>query len=707
MSGTESTSKTVLPNFRADLELYEGPLEADGSPTYSIYDPIQDEYFKISWSEAMIIKEFQPGMTIDTLLEKLHKNTTLQVSEEEIKAFFAQLGMQGLLDIKKSGEQIFQEKERKKSNLFQWFIINYLFIKIPLVNPDQFLKRTVHYFMPLMTKTAFILYCIITFLGFFFLITSWSTFIYTFPYFFNTQGVLAYGVAIIFTKIVHELSHAYTAKKYGLRVPTMGVAFLVLWPVLYTDATDAWRLPDRRQRLVISAAGIIAELLLAGLSTIGWAFTSPGILNSVFFILASTNWVRTLLINVNPALRYDGYYILSDLLGVDNLQTRAFALLRTEGYRFVFGMQLPNPEPDMKKSKQILLIIYAIYTWVYRVFLYTAIALFVYYEFTKALGIFLFVVEVWIFLLYPVVYELQMVYKLRSKIQWNRRTKITTSLLAASLFYLIVPLPHYLSFEAVTIPVNNQTIFSPSEGIIEKIHVKRGNEVEKGAVLLKVQNPVLDHQIASLQKDLQILEKKLKIIKITDDSLPLYVETQAQHSQKEAELDGYLKKQQQTEVTASISGIVYQWDEMLHENQPIKKNEVLGQLATKQKQDIACFVPERDIDVIKERTEATFNIRASRETFSAHIQQISPIRAKYLRYPELASLYGGNLPVHLDQGKKLEFVESFYLVTLSLDTPEPLRYGEVGTVTIRGPWQSKLIRIFRSVFSAIMGESGF
>ena len=105
-----------------------------------------------------------------------------------------------------------------------------------------------------------------------------------------------------------------------LRITTMGVAFLVLFPVFYTDATDARNLASRHKRLALTAAGVIAELTIAGLATIGWAFSNPGHLQSICFVLASLNWVSSLLISANLAMRFDGYYRASDLLGVQNLE---------------------------------------------------------------------------------------------------------------------------------------------------------------------------------------------------------------------------------------------------------------------------------------------------------------------------------------------------------------------------------------------------
>ena len=99
----------------------------------------------------------------------------------------------------------------------------------------------------------------------------------------------------------------------------MGIAFVVLWPMLYTDTGESWKLRSSRQRLAIASAGILCELSLAGLSTLGWALSDPGPLRNALLYLATTSWVLSLALNASPFMRFDGYFILSDLLDFPNL----------------------------------------------------------------------------------------------------------------------------------------------------------------------------------------------------------------------------------------------------------------------------------------------------------------------------------------------------------------------------------------------------
>ena len=160
--------------------------------------------------------------------------------------------------------------------------------------------------------------------GLYLVARQWDTFLNSFLYFFNLNGLFFYILAILCIKIFHEFGHAYTATRYGCKVSTIGVAFLVMFPVMYTDASDAWRLKSRRKRLYIDAAGMITELYIACVATFLWAFLPDGIMRSIVFMVATSSWILSLAINLNPFMRFDGYYILSDLWHLDNLQARAF-----------------------------------------------------------------------------------------------------------------------------------------------------------------------------------------------------------------------------------------------------------------------------------------------------------------------------------------------------------------------------------------------
>lgn len=700
---TKAEEEQPLPRLRKDLKLFRGPDDSNGAPTFTIYDPVRSQYFKISWAEAEIIQHLRVGMTAQQLLDELSRKSTLRITLQELFSFFEEANAQKLLDLERGAGELLQESQKMKMHPVKAFLLYYLFFRIPLVNPDAFLTRTISYVKPLLSQQALFVYLLILLWGLGIVALQWDAFFSTFTQFFNLQGIIAYGAAIMLTKVIHELAHAYTAKKYGLRIPTMGVALLVLFPILYTDVTDAWKLASHRKRIIISGAGVIAELTIAGIATILWSYSEPGFFQSACFILASVNWLTSLMVNLNPAMRFDGYYLLMDWIGVENLQTRAFNVTRMAFYRVFLGMPMPDPEPSLSKRQKRTLIGYAIYTFVYRLFLYTAIALFVYFAFTKILGIFLFLVEVLLFFIWPVVSEITTFRQYKRYFTLNERSVFTIACATLLLLWVVVPLPHTLSFTATTLPVNQRVIYAPVEGKLSQVNVKRLDNVQKGQVLVLIESVELSNRLAQLEQQRELLRNKMQVAAETDKLRSYFAEQQAQLARVEAEYDGVAQALAQTKIIATQPGYVFAWDDTLRPGIFVGKDAVLGKLGARDKLDVIFFVPERDVGFLQVGERITFRTKATRDHIGGEIKRISPVRAFNLDYPELASLHHGDLLV-TDQRGKYVLEGSYFPVIAKLDKRASLRIGEEGHVYIQGPWTSYLMRLIRFLSAVFYQE---
>lgn len=697
---------TPLPGFRQDLKVYKGPDEPDGSPTYNLQDPVKGKYFQLTWAEHLIYQRLRPGVTVEGLVQDLNTTTTLRVSGEEVGKFLTDCFRFGLLSTPVPSEQLFNQKKQQKKSVFIWLLYNYLFMRIPLFNPDSFLTRTLPYVKWLGSTTAFLFYCLIGATGLLLLFMKFGEFVNNFSFFFNLEGFLDYFFAISTVKIIHEFSHAYTAKRYGIYVPSMGIALIVLWPVLYTDVTDGWKLSSRRQRIYISAAGVIAETIIAGVCTIGWAATQPGVLNNIFFVIASVTWVSTLAINLNPAIRFDGYYILSDLWGVDNLQQRTFSVARWKFREIFLGIVTPCPEPRLPRRQLLGFVAYAVYTWIYRLFLYTAIAIFVYHTFTKALGIFLFFVEIGIFILWPIAWEIQDLTHIKEKITINPRLIATLSTIGLFLGWAILPLPHTEVFPGVIVPLNQQTIYTPADSLVRQLSVKRDDIVRKGQILAKLDSPSLIFQLHSIEADLQIAKKQLDLIREDDEQRSYLLSKQAELSSLEEKLAGFKDLQDELTIKANVDGKLFSWSEYLRVGLAVPKDFILGKIADPKDVEVIFFVPEEYLDVVKEGAAVKFRILSTHEELSGVISRINPIRPQNLEYPALASLYKGEVAVNQEaEGGKLKIIEAYYTVHVHLDptTSQPL-FGKSGEVEVRGPWRSKFMVLIRAIARILWRE---
>jgi len=319
-----------LPALREDLRLIPAEAHRDGSPSWRIVDPVRNSFFQIGWLEFELLARWREHADAESLVAAVAAETPLQVEIDEVKDLIAFLAANQLLApaSKVAREALGRRAGAARKSWYEQALHHYLFFRLPLYKPDAFLARTVALTDIFFTRGFLVLMVGLLAVDLYLVSREWYAFSNSMARMLTPKAFLYYAIAVSFSKVVHEFAHAYAARRYGVRVPTMGVAFLVLWPFLYTDVSETWKLADRRKQLVIASAGMSAELALAVISTFLWALSPEGAAKNVFFILASTTWVITLAINLSPFMRFDGYFVLSDLLDFPNLHERAGACAR-------------------------------------------------------------------------------------------------------------------------------------------------------------------------------------------------------------------------------------------------------------------------------------------------------------------------------------------------------------------------------------------
>ncbi|XKH39017.1 site-2 protease family protein [Azospirillum doebereinerae] len=445
---------------------------------------------------------------------------------------------------------------------FWWLVHNYLFFRIPLVRPDRFLSATVGLVAPLYSRGWMGLVLLTAVLAGLLVARQWDAFLHTFQHFFSPEGLALYGVTLLGTKICHELGHAYTAKRFGCRVPTMGVAFLVMWPVLYTDTTDAWRLVSRRQRLAVGAAGMLTELMIAVFATLAWSFLPDGPLRSAAYFLATVSWITTLAINLSPFMRFDGYYLLSDALDVPNLQERAFAMARWKLREWLFGLGMAPPE-QMPAARRRILLAYSYVTWLYRLMLFLGIALLVYHVAIKVLGILLFAIEIGWFVARPFLNETKAWWGLRDRFHVNLRTGMTLAGLAAAVGLTLLPVTSTVSVPVVWRASGFATVYAPFPARLEEALVARGQSVVEGEPLFRLTAPDLEGKLRQAELRIAWMQEQIARLTASREQLDRVRAMEEDLAAALAERQGLLDSRNRLVVRAPLSGTVRDMEDAL------------------------------------------------------------------------------------------------------------------------------------------------
>ena len=479
----------MLSALREELGLHPGPPEHDGSPTWSLQDPVRNRFFRIDWSAFEILARWHLGDAA-AIAASVRQETPIQADRSDVEAIADFLAENELIqrhDAK--GVAVFYgRRQSQRTSWYTWLLHHYLFFRVPLWHPDAFLTNTVAWVKPLFSKSFIFLTLLALLGGLLDVSRQWDVFVSSLLDTFSWEGLASYAITLVWVKFLHELGHAYTAKRFGCRVPTMGVAFLVMFPVAYTDVNEVWKLPEKRQRIAVSGAGIITELVIAAWATLAWALLPDGSFKNAAFLLATTTWVSTIMINGSPFMRFDGYFLLSDWLNMPNLHARTFALARWRLREWLFGLGEPKPEViGIRRERGIIL--YGWITWTYRLVVFGGIAALVYHVFPKPLGPMLAAIEVTWFIAAPVWSELK-AWRMRiSMIVKHPRTYLTLGLFAGVIGALFMPWDTRVQSQGLLKPAELYGVFAPGAARIDALPVEDGREIHAGDLLIALNAP--------------------------------------------------------------------------------------------------------------------------------------------------------------------------------------------------------------------------
>ncbi len=705
---TVPKQEAALPLLREDLRLIAGASSADGSPTWVIVDPVRGKYFQIGWAAHQILSRWA-AQSAEVILEQIHRDTTCRATKQDIEDLLRFLYANHLMrDPPQGGSRAYAEQaEAARSSWVMWLVHHYLFFQIPLLRPDRFLRATLPFVDWLYSRAVAWAIGGIGLIGLYLVSRQWDAFTATALHFFTVRGFALYVLCLAVVKIFHELGHAYTATRYGCRVPTMGIAMVVMVPMLYSDTSDAWKLTSRCQRAAIGAAGMVVECALAALAIFAWNFFDDGVARSLMFIVATTSLMVGVAINLSPLMRFDGYYVLSDWLGLPNLQDRAFAFGRWQIRRLLFGLERPMPEPVAAATRRFL-ICFSWGVWVYRFMLFLGIALMVYHYFFKLLGLILFAVEIGWFIVLPMVGELKAWWTMRGEIVERRRGWLTAGVLACVLAVLFVPWSDRISLPAVLESTPHATIYAPAPGKIVELSVKEGRQVRVGDTLVVLESPMLEKDLALTRKRIEVERLRGQRQFVDREELTKHQVTLETLKAHLSQLEGLLQQQQNLSLTAPIAGVVTDQAEALHVGQWINKEMALAYVIDPAGEELHALALETDVGYLRLGQSARFIPQGSdRPSVEAQVAEIRDIDERSFTVPYLFSVYGGEVPVREDANHRWKPDTSVYRVTLRL-VESPPRWNQAvrGTVLVKGPRISFAQRAWEQTARIFIRESG-
>ena len=467
------------------------------------------KYHQMRPDEYFVLQHLDGHHSLQDIKEAYESQYAPQkVSVVELNQLLFRFHQSGLTvsDASAQGDRLNERREKEWQQKWKQHLMGVLFIRFPGVDPDPLLRRVYPWIQPMLGRlplACLLAFCLTALMVF---LTHWDQFTTEFPemsQWLRFDSVLILAAVIGSTKVLHELGHAFACKHFGGECHQIGPMLLVFTPALYCDTSDSWMLPNRFARAAVGMAGIATEIVMAAIATMVWAHTGPGLVHSIAMNVMLVCSVSTLLFNANPLLRYDGYYVLSDLCDVPNLGERSKKLLSHHVNHLLWGADERSEEP-ISHAAHIGMLAYAVMAAVYR--------------WTLTLAI------LWIVSLILRPYRLEslgrllclfagggMVYALlrgpfqflrnparRRKIQM-KRTALSMTLLAGMLGCCFLPLPAGLSGSASIRARGETPVYVTTAGQLITLHQHPGDVVLQGDPIATLANPEVEMQRVKTQ----------------------------------------------------------------------------------------------------------------------------------------------------------------------------------------------------------------
>jgi len=665
----------VREDIQVERQIY------DGDPFYVVKDPITLKYFRMKELEYFIFQQLDGCHTVQDIQAEIEKHFSgLKVSEDHIKTFILSVrNLNFLEDFGPGADKIlFQRSGLKKRARIKQTAMSFLFFKLPLVDPDRFLKKFHPYIKFIWTRHFLHAYLAFIFLALFTLIVNAGDFFHQIQGFLTPENLVLLLIAIILTKTIHELGHAFSCRNYGGEVHELGILFIVFTPWMYCNVSDAWIFQKGRQRFLVSMAGILTEFLVASIATFIWWWTPPGVVNSLCHNIIIICSLDNLFRNGNPLLRYDGYYALSDYLEIPNLRLKARGYIAFLMKRYLLRMDIEFDE-ELSPRRRRTYAIYGTLSVIYRTFILVLIVGIVgkrFFIIGVIMALFLFFTS----FVRPVKQAVSFIIKNRREMQLSR---VAVSIIA------IIPLltagllfayqPHLkVSSDCAVEPAEYVVVRTGVAGYLREILCKPGDEVRKGQKIALLENPPLFAQYDAMKIEKAVLEKVMAKA-LGSDAIGDYHRYKIQLERTEKEITKFEEKLAGMEVRADQAGIML--TEKLEERlgDYFQKGEFLCELGYLNEVIIRVIIPEAEMAYTKVGQDVALKVYAYPEkTLRGKVTSISPARIETLENLALSSRFGGKLPTMPDQAGEV-LVFPYFQVTMKIDNSEGLlRPGMTG-----------------------------
>ena len=678
---------------------------------YLLQDNASGRFHRIS-SEAYFIVGLMDGKRTmaeiwDAASQQLGNRLPTQ---EEILTLLWQLhrfdGLQS--DLPPDMDELSERHRKEKKGKLLSYLSSPTSLKFPLLDPDRFLERTKPFVAPLFSWFGLLLWLAVVGYGLLLTGIHWSELSSNITdRVLSLENVLILSLVYPVFKAIHEFGHACVVKHWGGEVHEMGIMLLVFVPIPYVDATSSYSFRDKRQRMLVGAAGILVELFLAALAAVVWVHVGPGSVRTVAYNMMLIGGVSTVLMNGNPLIRYDAYYILSDFLEIPNLANRSSEHLGYLIKRYLFRI------PDIQTTAQstgeaVWLGLYGVFSFVYRMFIMVAITLFIAGKFF-VIGILIACWSIFGFILVP----LKTVLLHLTSDPLLQRYRSRSLILGGGMMILVVliitllKIPSFTVVEGIVwVPIESQ-VNAGADGFITHFVATPDATVRRGAPLILCEAQSLNKEVHVLQGSLKEVEARYQLSRVVDRAAAEVLREELAKSQ--AALMRAKERASSLLIRSPADGVFLMpmADDML--GRFVKKGAPLGYVVDFSRSVIRIVVDQQDVELIRNRTR---KVEARLAGDLATVLPAALVREVPAASQELPSLAlsvdgGGSIALDPNQRNKPQSFTKHFLFDVELPGTTLTRVGERAFIRFEHLPETLAAKWYRSIRRVLIKRFDF
>ena len=564
-----SSSRPLGLKMRADLTARKQQYQ--GRSYWVVKEPVGLRYFRFQEEEFAVLNMMRRNVSLEDIKDRFEDEfAPHKITYQDLQHFIGTLHRSGLVvsDAPGQGKQLKKRGDERNNKELLGKLSNILAIRFKGIDPERLLNAIYPYTRWLFSKSFFIFSIFLALSALLLIGVHFDVFrarLPAFESFFGPRNWLYLGIVLGVTKVIHEFGHGLLCKHFGGECHEMGVMFLVLTPCLYCNVSDSWMLPNKWHRAAIGAGGIYLEVLMASIATFVWWFSEPGMLNHLALRVMFICSISTILFNGNPLLRFDGYYILSDLIEIPNLRQKATKIMQRLAGEYCLGLEMPE-DPFLPQSNQFMFALYTVAAVAYRWFIFCSILYFLNMVFEpyglKAIGQLIALMGLYGLIVQPIwqLGKFLHVPGRMDQVKWHR-VSITGAIVAAIIAaVMFIPFKRNVKCAVQVQPSNPRTVFVDYPCRIEKLHVRPGEQVEAGALLAEMSSPDIRYQIISMQAELDEYRQQLEVLnrrRVNEpEVIPQVLQIQKIIAGKVEELRIQTEKSQKLNIVAPVAGTI-------------------------------------------------------------------------------------------------------------------------------------------------------